>query len=937
MKNRARNKLVLMILSFLVLLATALFHVYTLEGEQKLIWMIFLAILICFVIAHNLKVTTLKKDLESEVQKNKDAHDRLMVKYKIESTLSKISSMLSFADNLDEKIEESLGMLGELCNADRAYVFRVVDDEDTVSNTHEWCAKGVKPQKEMLQNLSGSDYQWWLKKLTEEGNIHIKDIEKLPPEAKAEKELLTGQDIKSLIALPFFIENEIAGFIGFDNVRETNEWTKQDIEVLTTYSNLLAMAFRKNSIAEELNLERRQLLSIFDIIDEPVYVSDPYTYEILYVNRFLKQIIVENPIGKKCYQVLQGLNETCDFCTNSIILKNRNQAHKWEYHNPIAERDYLVLDRILKWTDGRDVRLEMAHDITEIKQAERTIKENQDNFTKIINSSPLPIAIMNSLGEFEYANHKFTEMIGYTIDDIPTISKWWETLYPDPEYRKKVQENWNEISKRNDNGASAERVLKCLDGSEREVVIYFARTNNNTVFIINDLTELKKTEKALMVDESCLETLHELSHMNGFSIDNIRNFALVEGIKLTGSEAGVLGFFDETKNLSSVITQPGNILKMHGFAENDLISGLESCHRWAELLESKKPLIMNEPTEIERARCPEIFKNMNIMSYLAAPIIYENKVVGLLAVANKKDDYTKNDARQISLITQMMGDMILLKHSEDELKNYNRKLETINDELRKANDELHSLDEMKSNFLATMSHELKTPLISIMGFGELVGDETLGPLNKEQKRAMKVMNSNSGQLKRLIESLLFMSSLQARNYEYEYSELRLPQIIDKALSLISMENTDKQLTVKNTIPDSLPFVSGDSNYLSEVFIHLIDNAFKFTPSGGRIIITGKNEETGIHIIIEDTGIGIPETKIMKTFDSFYQLDGSLTRRYGGAGIGLNICKRITEDHGGKLWLESAEGVGTKVHVILPAMNNDVNPSISSSDFQFLQQ
>lgn len=590
MKNIARNKLLLMILSFLVLLATALFHVYILEGEQKLIWMIFLAILICFVIAHNLKVATLKKDLEAEVQKNRDAHDRLMIKYQIESTLSKISSKLSFADNLDEKIEESLGMLGELCNADRAYVFRVTDGEDTVSNTHEWCAKDVKPQKDMLQNLSGSDYHWWLEKLTSEGAVHIKDIEELPPEAKAEKDLLTSQDIKSLIALPFFIENDIAGFIGFDNIRETNEWTKQDIEALNTYSNLLAMAFRKNSISEELNLERRQLLSIFDSMEEPVYVSDPSTHEILYVNKFLKQIIEENPIGKKCYHVLQGLNEPCDFCTNPIILKNKNQTYKWEYHNPLTERDYLVMDRIIKWIDGNDVRLEMAHDITEIKQAEKAIKQNEENFIKIIDNSPLPIAIMNSLGEFKYTNHKLSEMIGYTIEDIPTISKWWNTVYPDPEYRRKVQQNWNEVSKEKESGFSGEWIIRCLDGTERQVVVYFAKTNDNTVFIINDLTELKNTQSALMVDESCLETLHELSYMNGLSIDNIRNFALTEGIKLTGSEAGVLGFFDENKYLSSVITQPENILKIYGFTDNDLISGLQSCYRWTELLENKNPL-----------------------------------------------------------------------------------------------------------------------------------------------------------------------------------------------------------------------------------------------------------------------------------------------------------------------------------------------------------
>jgi PAS domain S-box-containing protein len=929
MKNKAGNQLVLMILFFLVLLAIVLFHVYILEGEQKLIWMVFLAILICFVIAHNIKVTALKKDLEAEVQKNKDVHDRLMVKYKIESTLSKISSVLSFTDNLDEKIEESLGMLGELCSADRAYVFRLIDNGNIINNTHEWCANGVKPQKEMLQNLPGSDYQWWIEKLTAEGAIHIKDIEELPPEAEKEKEILLSQDIKSLISLPFGIENAITGFIGFDNVREANEWTKQDIEILNTYANMLAMAFRKKSIAEELNLERKQLLSIFDSIEEPVYVSDPCTHEILYANKFLKQVLGENPLGKKCYQALQKFNEPCNFCTNSIILRNKNQAHKWEYHNPITEKDYLVLDKIIKWTDGSEVRLEMAHDITEIKQAERAIKESEENFKKIIDNSPLPIAIMNSRGEFEYTNHKLIEMFGYTIEDIPSISKWWNTVYPDPDYRRIAQDNWKEISSKNDTGMTGEWIIKCRDGSEKQVIVYFAKTNGNVLFIINDLTELKNAQSALMIDESCLETLHELSYMNGLSIDNIGSFALKEGIKLTGSKTGVIGFFDENKKLSSIITKPEYLLKTYGFTDNDLIRGLESCHRWTELLESKKPLILNEPGEMELAGCPDIFKKIDIRSYLATPIIYENEVVGFLAVANKKDDYTKNDARQIELITQMMGGMILLKHSENELKIYNRKLEDTNNELRKANDELQSLDEMKSNFLSTMSHELKTPLISIMGFGELVGDEALGPLNKEQKRAMKVVNSNSGQLKRLIESLLFMSSLQAKNYEYEYSKLNLPQIVEKALSIISMENTDKQLTVEYTVPDSLPYVSGDDNYLCEVFIHLIDNAFKFTPSGGRISISGKHEELGIHVTIEDTGIGIPDTKIMKTFDSFYQLDGSLTRRYGGTGIGLNICKRITEDHGGKLWIESMEGVGTKVHVILPVMSTALNPSISS--------
>jgi signal transduction histidine kinase len=205
-----------------------------------------------------------------------------------------------------------------------------------------------------------------------------------------------------------------------------------------------------------------------------------------------------------------------------------------------------------------------------------------------------------------------------------------------------------------------------------------------------------------------------------------------------------------------------------------------------------------------------------------------------------------------------------------------------------------------------------------MGFSELVEDEILGPLNNEQKRAMNVVNSNSAQLKRLIESLLFMCSLGAKNYSYDFSNIPIKPIIDNSLTIISMENKDKKLTVENKLPAELYFVKGDSDYLGELFIHIIYNAFKFTPSEGKISIYGYNEDNIVHIVVEDTGIGIPEAKIMKTFDSFHQLDGSLARKYGGAGIGLNICKRITEDHGGQLWIESIEGVGTKVHITLPA-------------------
>ncbi|MEZ5335321.1 MAG: ATP-binding protein [Methanolobus sp.] len=580
---------------------------------------------------HFLIVKGLEKELETETMKNEESEKTLLLKYRIEKTLSKISSFLSFSENLDEKIDESLGMLGNLCKADRVYIFKITPDGELVNNTHEWCADGVEAQKDKLQNLPVSQYEWWNRKLSEDGAVHIKSLDDLPPEAEAEKKLLESQDIKSLIVLPFNLEGELAGFIGFDYITKIGGWNEEHIEVLKTFANIVAMAFKRKMVTSELNREREQLLSVFDSMEDLIYVSDPVTHEILYINEVLRNLAGKDISGEKCYKALQGFDFPCNFCTNPIILENRDETHYWEYHNPLTSKAYAISDRIIKWPDGRDVRLEIAHDITDIRETESALKEK-----------------------------------------------------------------------------------------------------------------------------------------------------------------------------------------------------------------------------------------------------------------------------------------------EEELRKSNQRLIEINTELSKVNDEMYSLDEMKSNFLSTMSHELKTPLISIMGFSELVGDEVLGPLNKEQKKAMNLVNSNSSQLKRLIESLLFMSSMGAKNYNYDFDDMPIKPIIENALEIISMENKDKKLTVENQLPEEHYFVHGDLNYLSEMFIHIIDNAFKFTPSDGKVSICAILKDSSLHIVIEDTGIGIPENKITKTFDSFYQLDGSLSRRYNGAGIGLNICKRIAEDHGGKLWIESTEGLGTKVHIMLPA-------------------
>ena len=163
---------------------------------------------------------------------------------------------------------------------------------------------------------------------------------------------------------------------------------------------------------EALRFEREQLLSIFDSIDEVIYVSDPDTYEVLYANKALKDALQKNPIGGICYREFQGFDAPCHFCTNDIILKQRYAPYNWEHHNPVVSRDYTIIDRIIKWPDDRDVRFELAINITERKQAEKALRESEERFRRF-SAAAFEAIIIHEEGVLVSANDQYYEMFGY--------------------------------------------------------------------------------------------------------------------------------------------------------------------------------------------------------------------------------------------------------------------------------------------------------------------------------------------------------------------------------------------------------------------------------------------------------------------------------------------------------------------------------------------
>lgn len=175
----------------------------------------------------------------------------------------------------------------------------------------------------------------------------------------------------------------------------------------------------ERKIAEEaLALERDQLLSIFDSIEAIVYVSDPHTYEVLYVNSFYRRIVKKDPTGGKCYREFQGLDEPCPFCTNDIIMAQKPAPHRWEFHNRAMSRYVDIVDRIIRWPDGRDVRLEIALDISERKKAEEALAKAHERALDVIEMLPEPTFIIDTEKKIVAWNHAAETLTGTKKEEM---------------------------------------------------------------------------------------------------------------------------------------------------------------------------------------------------------------------------------------------------------------------------------------------------------------------------------------------------------------------------------------------------------------------------------------------------------------------------------------------------------------------------------------
>jgi len=317
-------------------------------------------------------------------------------------------------------------------------------------------------------------------------------------------------------------------------------------------------------------------------------------------------------------------------------------------------------------------------------------------------------------------------------------------------------------------------------------------------------------------------------------------------------------------------------------------------------------------------------------------------VVGILAIglgvwlARSITDPIQDLRRAVGRIAS--GDLTqrVRVRSRDEVGGLAADINRMAERLEADVNELHAQEELRRDLVANVSHDLATPLTGIQGFTEALMDGMVGS-ESERRELYSNINREVHRLRRLVGDLQDLSSLENGMGHIQPQAMHLEELLEEALGVEHVEAAERGVTLVREIPADLPLVLADDGRITQVLLNLLDNALRFTPSGGTITLSARAVEQSVEVTVADTGAGIPADELPHIFERFYRVDRSRSRETGGGGLGLAIVKAIVQAHGGHVAATSVVGEGTQMRFTLPRFQDAAVPALPSARARYLRR
>jgi PAS domain S-box-containing protein len=832
------------------------------------------------------------------------AEEALKYRDRFEKLIADISASLINlpAREIDGWINSALRLIGEFEGVDRSYVFRFNEAGTLMTNTHEWCAAGVEPQLANLKDIPSETLPWWMMKLKANEDVNIPSVAALPPEAHAEKEILEPQSIQSLLVVPIHIESRVEGFLGFDSVKTARTWSPESAALVRMSATLIGSALARKH-AEESRLEYEGVLR--DVAAALTNRGADYSANIANLTalagwlmradmaayvRMEKGLLraagkwktpegyrdLDKPEGHIAGDLLGGSG-------GDIVVIEDLAASRYSESDPVVRRygyrSYAGC-RVKGAAGGTlgvvGVFYQGPHKATRMQrtamallaQAISSEEARREAIEKLEDSEARWQFALEGAGDGMwdwdaqtnkvFFSWRWKEMLGYSGPEIgDSLDDWSRRVHPDD-----------------------------LPGAQRDIQLHL---DGKTPFYSNE---------------------HRMKCKDG-SWKWILDRGKVIARGPDGKPLRVIGSHSDIDGRKKM--------------ENDL---KEAVAKLTTLMENMQAGLLVETPERR-----VMFANRKFCEFFSIPAAPEDLVgADCAAAAEQSKGLTSDPAAFTASILARIRDRKLVSGAEVRMKD-GRVLSqdyvpiSLPDgrfigHMWKYDDitAQKELEKVRAEVTHHVNHELRRPITNQVLALDFLKDELAGKLTTEQQEILNSALTAATGMTRMVEDLLEVTRAETGKLSIKPEATDLAALSGDLVTGLLPSAKEKGLQLVLTAGDGLPRVMADPARVRQIMGNLIDNAFKFTPEGGKVELALRRsaaQPSMAQVSVSDTGQGMAKADLERIFDRLYQTSNISRKGMKGLGLGLHICKMLVEGQGGRIWVESEKGKGSTFSFTLP--------------------